>query len=365
MFIRHISLALLLVPAVLAASGMPGAPADRKSGELAESIEKLIEQLGDDSPKVREAATRKLMERDDAVPALKKALESPDAEVKNRAKIIIAAIENRLRDRGVQQILDKGLDLHIDELVARGKEVKDEEWQRIVDLTRALADKAGWKPKGQANPFALEEDFRTCELVYVDDFKGQTCARKRLLANRATGPTDVGVSFVVCRGPVQGIRGITWSIVLANGNITKSDTSGSLWSSIVFCDGNVDVNLISDSLVLATGNVKGGRNDEHCVVIQGEPNVRKLLNLFNPAEAGLEVADSKTEVKVEKVHENKPFAKAGFQKGDLVLAVGDKEIKGYGDFRKAVRRNFVDKTEPVFKVKRGEQTLELKVSFKE
>ncbi len=48
-----------------------------------------------------------------------------------------------------------------------------------------------------------------------------------------------------------------------------------------------------------------------------------------------------------------------------MLAVGDKEIKGYDDFRKAVRRNFVDKNEPVFKVKRGEQTLELKVSFKE
>ncbi len=362
MFIRHISfLALLLV---LAASGVPGALAERKSGEPAESIEKLIEQLGDDNPKVREAATSKLKQRDEALPALKKALNSPDAEVRERAKVIITEIEKRLQARTVQAILDRGLDLYIDELVTHGKEVGAADWPTVVALARTLSGKAGRDPDKGINPFTI--DFMEYEVVFTDHWRHAQCTSKRVLTNNVTSETTIGMAVVVCRDTAQFRSAIHNSIVLANGDIKQSELRSALiHDSVVFCDGNIHVGSISESVVIATGSVTTtGRNGPDCIVIQNEPNVRKLFNLFNPAQAGIEVAESKTEVKVERVHD-KPFAKARFQKGDVVLAVGDAKISGYDDFRKAVRRNFVDKTEPVFKVKRGEQTLELKVSFKE
>ncbi len=352
----------LLVTALVASKGGSSV----QVSEPSETVEKLIEQLGDDSPKVREEATRKLVERNDALPALKKALESPDAEVRERAKLIIAEIEKRRRQRAIQRVFDSGLDLYIDQLVARGKQADDADWSLVLDLAHALADKAGKQNDRFFN--VLNHDFFSdpeYKFEATEDWSSEykSIPRKRLLAKRIVGDYKVVWSIVLCRSALEFELMIVHSIVFVNGDIKGNKRPiDHISNAVVFSDGDVHVGVIDDSVVIATGRVTAKRIGGSSVVIERD---RKLVDLFNPATAGIEVADSKTEAKVEKVHADKPFAKAGFQKGDLVLAVGDKEIKGYDDFRKAVRRNFVDKTEPVFKVKRGEQTLELKVSFKE
>ncbi len=393
-----------------------------------EEIQQLIDELGNDDPKVREAATRKLAQREDALPALRKALRSEDPEVRRRAEAIITEIQNRLRDRAVQRILDKGIDLFIDELVVRGKGMDEDTWLAVVDLSKSMASKAG---RAQGMEIALREwDFMTCESQVVDHWRSKSMlVEAKLLANSASSKL-IHKSVVVCRGTVRADIDFMNSVIFANGDIKPERSEGFLTirNCVVFCDGDVFAGHIDESVVIATGNVVvegvssircsvvisqgyvktgtiagsvvmcrggvgrvGGNGDERTWLQEGsvlvcphevktktadfrgpasktikeDPFPHPFMKLFNPATAGIEVADSKTEAKVEKVHNNKPFAKAGFQKGDLVLAVGDKEVKSYDDFRKAVRRNFVDKTEPVFKVKRGEQTLELKVSFKE
>ncbi len=66
----------------------PDADLDRK-------IEKLVEQLGDNKFRVREAATKELTALGKrAVPALRKALRSTDADVRLRAQVILNEIES-------------------------------------------------------------------------------------------------------------------------------------------------------------------------------------------------------------------------------------------------------------------------------
>ncbi len=62
-------------------------------------IAALIDQLGSKTFQVREAATRKLMEMDDALPALRRIGKNSDLEVSRRANRIMAVIESRLAER--------------------------------------------------------------------------------------------------------------------------------------------------------------------------------------------------------------------------------------------------------------------------
>jgi predicted metalloprotease with PDZ domain len=64
-----------------------------------DEIRKLIEQLNAEAFKDREAAMRRLMERDDALAALKEAAKSDNAEVRRRAEKAIEAINKRLGKR--------------------------------------------------------------------------------------------------------------------------------------------------------------------------------------------------------------------------------------------------------------------------
>lgn len=60
-----------------------------------ETIAKLIEDLGSDLFDKREAATRTLKERVEALPALRKAQQSDDKEVRRRVQDILAALKRK------------------------------------------------------------------------------------------------------------------------------------------------------------------------------------------------------------------------------------------------------------------------------
>ena len=70
-----------------------GFSADKPDGQPV-SIDTLIAQLGDKSFRVRQAAGKALAERgEEALPALRKALESKDEEVYRRAEVLTQQIE--------------------------------------------------------------------------------------------------------------------------------------------------------------------------------------------------------------------------------------------------------------------------------
>jgi WD40 repeat protein len=79
---------------VLAAPNDPPRPAEQP---LAAEIARLIAQLGDDQFDKREEASKRLVEiGEPALPALRQALDSKDAEVRTRAERLLAAIARRI-----------------------------------------------------------------------------------------------------------------------------------------------------------------------------------------------------------------------------------------------------------------------------
>jgi hypothetical protein len=83
-----------MVPAVARADEPKPAPAPAVGEASAEEIKRLIKDLGDDSFEVRERATRRLVEiGKPALPAVKEAQTSKDAEVRSRADKIVDRLD--------------------------------------------------------------------------------------------------------------------------------------------------------------------------------------------------------------------------------------------------------------------------------
>jgi HEAT repeat protein len=90
-----VALALALLP-----SGGGLAP---EEGSPETPVERLLERLGHDDFEVREQAARELSVRDDALPAVRRALRSPDPEVRQRAAQILEKLESRRTQRSLQR----------------------------------------------------------------------------------------------------------------------------------------------------------------------------------------------------------------------------------------------------------------------
>ena len=101
-------------------------------------------------------------------------------------------------------------------------------------------------------------------------------------------------SILVCRGPVRSNQYMSKCIVLAIGDVTVTNEApnGIIRQCVVFCDGNVVIDSVADSLVIATGavTVKHGRIGQESLVIQGTRTPLPGLRFYDTSEAGIEVA---------------------------------------------------------------------------
>src|SRR5262249_45792489 len=106
-------------------------------------IEGLVKQLGSGDFDVREGATGKLMEREDAAPAVRQALKSSDAEVARRAAQILEAYAPKERKRALARLTELAKGGEVDraaELFVRRPDWGDEDacWQQMADLAGKL-----------------------------------------------------------------------------------------------------------------------------------------------------------------------------------------------------------------------------------
>jgi hypothetical protein len=128
-------LAILIVAA-------PARAADAGPGKqtVAEEVQQLVKQLGDDSFRVREAAAKRLAEIGrPAVVALREALRSQDVEVRRRAQRVLESIRSTLANL-VEDLKDKDPAVRkeaAEELQARGAAAKE----AVPALVEALKDK--------------------------------------------------------------------------------------------------------------------------------------------------------------------------------------------------------------------------------
>jgi hypothetical protein len=105
----------------------------------------LVRDLGSADFKVREAATRRLLEYEAPPPALRAAQQSGDREVARRARRIIHEITQREENAAFAKLTEFARNGEVDrfiELVARRPKWHDEDvcWQAVADLSGKLLD---------------------------------------------------------------------------------------------------------------------------------------------------------------------------------------------------------------------------------
>jgi hypothetical protein len=390
----------------------------------ARQVEELIRQLGSPKFPEREAATRKLMDLPAAAPALRKLARSPDADAARQANRILDGLARKrvgpLRDLLKAAAKDGRADL-LTERVVRwpGEQADPDCWQPAVEFAAKVAE-LDWKGEKWArmteknNPFADMplKDFRR----YVERAKPTVLPRNspelRSTPGRwyegahiyrgeqfTAGKSSAELGCLVATSGGVRVHRFCASTVLANGQLTAHDCS----RSVIICDGDIEIQSgLSFCVVVARGAVKcpypvsvteslilarevhfpvgfngqkstikaAGAVHKHprdnslreTVIEQNVANVFDFVKFFETADVGVGVAATEKGVRVEDVAGGKPFAKAGFRKGDVVVTVDGDKPDSPESFRRLLRRAVVQ-GDGTFEVRRGDKVLELTVLF--
>jgi hypothetical protein len=368
----------------------PAAPPDKKH-----DIDRLIQQLGSDDFEVREEATRKLADRDDALPKLREAMKSGDREVQLRAERLAARIARRLENRRLPELVagvnKVGLDRFIDQMATRKDFATSARWELAYQLARAAVMRAS---KVGGKEFSLPElDLSTMTTLTECPPSGPTKA-KVLLANGDRGDGEaVEGCLLISSGPLaEQLVAVDGSVLFVNGDVKGC---GSVNESVIFCNGEIGyINEVRNSIVIATGGFAGSTGAKGCFFqvqsvgghtssrdnvyvnlkevaaktsagnqfVQTEEGPLQMFQLFNPASMGLQTSSADGWAKVDGVGDGTPFARAGFLKGDLVLGLDKGPFGSPELFRRFLRRRGAG-DEAVFKVQRGDKVVDLKVQF--
>ncbi len=368
------------VVAVVSGTGLPQDKAPPTSPEKKLTIEQLIERLDSEDYETRESVTRELMERDEALPALQKALQSSSLEVRNRAKRIIEKIADRPAKKRVQQLVARmkrgGIDLFVDQLAATQNKIDDATCQAVLELLGEAVATANKKHKKNLIVPDVNRDrgWRWLGVTYDPDTDPQMLGRPIQVDQRLLVPQITKIKFnnrpplltrclVLCPGQVQSLD-MKESIIFANGSIQGDPRSGgfSVMNCILICDGDIELRNVFNCLVIASGTVKiESIYGDDVLSVQKAQEAFGVIKFYDPKQAGIEVGEAQEGVAVKKVLEGKPFAKAGFKEGDAIIAINGTKVRNAEEFRRLVRRQTACSKEMVFKVGRGERTLELTV----
>ena len=162
MTIRTVSLALAILGSCVAAWGTSrqGPAAPKSHPRLTNSFKswRVIDF------ETRDAAARALAERDDALPALQKALHSDSTDFRRQAQQVIDAIRARQARRHYERMLQAAKDGEVDRLVERmvlhRDQVDDKVWRAVLELAHFTTARANLEHRKQLTVPVF--DFKTC-----------------------------------------------------------------------------------------------------------------------------------------------------------------------------------------------------------
>lgn len=253
---RKVLFALLLAaPALALAVGPPPAP----------RAESLIGQLGSDDFAIRQEAARQLARLGDpALPALRRALKSPDLEVRRRADEIIREISRRVEPRviarHVEEIHRDGLSSFVRRMVTEEGFATENRWGAIAQLARLAARRAVVAGKVE------KLDTPNLNVHRMGIFRGTVpsdtiLAEGRVLIEEKGGMVGTQDCLVLSSGLLSRVTSIYKSILVVDGDLDCT----SIERSIVVCRGDIDATGIDNSLVLCTGVVSATSIDDSVV----------------------------------------------------------------------------------------------------
>jgi hypothetical protein len=415
------SLACLLFVSFLRPPGILAVPLTMSE------VQRLIRDLGSDRFEVREAATKKLREMDEAFSALNKARKSPDSEVRRRAAEILLALEHRRALRGLARakvLSQTGRIVEaVDRIAAGGKwDPKGDAWDSLTRFAdRVIEDTADYFPANgsfRANPdFPVGEFRRFADRVHPKEI----CKRTIAIDARVHPPQFKKVDFdrrslyeanfhlllrgeevswlsdmpecgmitgiLAASGDVQ-LVGARDSILIAGGDVKKV---GYLFRSILVCDGDVELLRPPDKncLIVARGKVTCASGKlSKCVVHSGHslrlldgktidlsdgtPDPLAFVKFFELADVGLTAADQHPRqqpdaegVLLKDVSKDSPFT-SRLRAKDEVTAIDGTKVTSTENFRRLLRRKLAQGG-PIltFTVRRAKETLDVPISIKD
>jgi hypothetical protein len=133
-----------------------------------------------------------------------------------------------------------------------------------------------------------------------------------------------------------------------------------LGRSVVFVDGNLNVEVIGNSVVFCTGTVRSGGIDNSVIFAGGtiecdgrfqtganflhpkDTTVMPSFRRFQPAQMGTEIQIVKDQVQLVSVRADTPFGKAGGRAGDRVLSVNGEAVGSTDHLNRLLRRRSVE-----------------------
>jgi hypothetical protein len=340
-------------------------------------VDKLIKQLGDKSPALREAASHRLVELAGADLALRAALKSPDPEIARRAALILTERSRRGLARMKEYAKNGEVDQAVELFVWRSNWEDDKAcWQVLTGLAAGLIERGRKKfgaavppphdtlPAGdfgrylkEVRPLFLagpridprkERTFRNGNYGFVASgtdliLEGGGNHDRALLA--ATGSFRYAgylhSSVIYAGGPVE-MEGVYQSLLVCDGDLKMS---GGCFRSLVIVQGDVywsgSGSIGGESLVIITGRLHLGSKYTEIAktakVRERQPDLLGFVKFFDPTREGVEVEAAKGGVRVKAVDATKAFAKAGLRVGDVITAVDGQASANPEAFRRQLR----------------------------
>ncbi len=277
--------------------------------------------MASDDAKTRETTAQELLKREDLFRPLHEGLKHRDAEVRRAVQTILDEQKRSLKQKVIPNIpkLAKNGDVerYVERMVSLGADVPEEAWAAGLDLARDL-----WRrgtDDSKKNLAFPDPPFLSYKL-HVSDVarKDRNLAtRLRIAADRVDTADPIIDSFVVSRGPVCA-SDIAKSVVFTNGNIIGAAKGGTIYRSIVCCDGDIDVTFAGDSVLIASGSIRVQPAD--CVVIQNAKSPFGFLKRFALGQL-IEVKAANDAIEVTDLKNGSCFAEAGLKKGDQILVL--------------------------------------------
>jgi hypothetical protein len=361
-----------------------------------QKTDQLIAQLGSESFQVREAATRQLMEREEAIPALRQASKSSDAEVASRAGRILDAFVRKEKERIFAKFADLAKQGAVDQAIERfvRREKWDDEpacWQVVADLATRLTDLER-KTYGKASlPDSVRDpgqEFRrlvkSLQLKVVSTRGAAPEQWKNWIVLRAeeiaTG-YHLDYGLFAFSGSVKILGSATKSAVFAGGSVEIDNTN----QALIVCDGDFKAKSdIHTSLIIARGTIRceGDVINSQLIccgdiqlkrpkrvfdseVVEKESKPLGFVTFFDPANVGIKVETADGGVRVKEAVKGKQFAAAGLRGDDLITALDGEAVKDAESFRRLLRAKLAVDGEMVFKVRRGDNVSEITVKHKD
>ncbi|HEV3145206.1 MAG TPA: hypothetical protein VGZ47_15050, partial [Gemmataceae bacterium] len=359
----------------------------------AQEIATWIEHLGSAKFAEREAASRKLAALDDVPDALGKAIDSANPEVARRAKAAVERIRERKFDRLLKEDLAAvnavGIDLFIERMLHQPGYATDARWRSLERVVDGMVARAGKLASiGYRKPF---EDDCTSMPVHKELSPLAEGGSRLLLDGRNVRYVKMSRCLALCSGSFGRVSTIDRCVMLISGDM---DGCASISDSFVLCTGRIGrVMDMQNCIVLSMGDYYGGRtvrnsffqvhgverqsraggntyinlksvpgaSAEENKFVESEEGPLSLIKFFDFDRLGLKVKLTEGETRVESIAADSLLGRAGVQKGDAVLSVGDQKCDSPDRLKESLFRALGHEKEVAISLRRSEQRMELTV----